>query len=111
MEYTTDMINKLIANRNISNSVLEKALKRIKIKREIIAIEKKIKSLEEELKETENAKRYVFKKETNYHSEPRDVKRDYLNNIFEENEINFLIGSTIDIDNSTNEQFSFNDAA
>lgn len=56
MEYTTDMINKLIANRNISNSVLEKALKRIKTKREIIAIEK-IKSLEEELKETENAKK------------------------------------------------------
>lgn len=57
MEYTTDMINKLIANRNISNSVLEKALKRIKTKREIIAIEK-IKSLEEELKETENAKKW-----------------------------------------------------
>lgn len=56
MEYTTDMINNVIANRNIPNSVLEEALKRIKTKREIIAIEK-IKSLEEELKETENAKK------------------------------------------------------
>lgn len=57
MEYTTDMINNVIANRNIPNSVLEEALKRIKTKREIIAIEK-IKSLEEELKETENAKKW-----------------------------------------------------
>lgn len=51
MGYTAEMINKLTSNRNISNEVLDETLKAIKLKREIISIEKEcVNKSEEELK-------------------------------------------------------------
>ncbi|RGI31874.1 hypothetical protein [Melissococcus sp. OM08-11BH] len=114
MEYTAEMINKLTSNRNISNDVLDKALKAIKLKREIIAIEKEIKILEQELKDIENAKRYVFKNDNGNSVDNIKIKGGYLNNMYEESEMKFTIGNTIPIqldNNRAKNHFSFNDAA